>query len=111
MVSPELNFGRVLHKIERDLQLPADEALEFANVVDTQTKLLVSYWYSTSEECQSTSEDAVAILDLIRLGEKIEQADAEFIIDVVENLMWELDIGDEDDAFGTEGWRHILGWD
>lgn len=40
----------------------------------------------------------------IKVDGEMVSSEIDFIIDVLEG-------GDENDAFGTEGWRHQLGWD
>lgn len=41
----------------------------------------------------------------------IKDMDRDTLLETIEEMIDLLDEGDQDDTFGTEGWRHRLGWD
>lgn len=41
----------------------------------------------------------------------IKDMDRDQLLETIEEMIGLLDEGDQDDMFGTEGWRHRLGWD
>jgi hypothetical protein len=49
--------------------------------------------------------DEAMLTELVRNASKVG------LLDVLRDMVELLNEGDEDDAFGTEGWRHRLGWD
>lgn len=44
-------------------------------------------------------------------GNPLSNEDAARFVDMIAKFEEMLDEGDQDDVFGTEGWRHNLGWD
>lgn len=109
MLSSELDFGKLLRTLDVYNELPASEARQFVNTVKEMSELLADNWVTDSES-PSESKLTKRILEDIEQCTAISPDNSEYIIDVVENMMWDMDIGDMDDAFGTEGWRHRLGW-
>lgn len=46
----------------------------------------------------------------IMAGKALDEDDAHEFVDTLSDIESLLDDGDQDDVFGTEGWRHCLGW-
>lgn len=58
-----------------------------------------------------TRDEFTIVMHSLRVGAYVSEEDRMRFFDVMEEMMGLLDEGDADDAFGTEGWRHVLGWD
>jgi hypothetical protein len=60
---------------------------------------------------KAQTEKTINIVRGKNLVGKAEKADIAKLIEHIDALEMLLDEGDEDDMFGTEGWRHRLGID
>lgn len=46
-----------------------------------------------------------------KISDKISSEDFENLVEVLQKFESLLFIADEDDFFGTEGWKHYIGWE
>jgi hypothetical protein len=60
---------------------------------------------------KAQTEKTINIIRGKNLVGKAEKADVDKLIEHIDALEMLLDEGDDDDIFGTEGWRHRLGVD
>lgn len=56
------------------------------------------------------SEKAYNVI-LGKVADKLPTEDYENLLDVLSKFEELLGIADEDDFFGTEGWKHYIGWE
>jgi hypothetical protein len=47
----------------------------------------------------------------ILAGKSLNEEDAINFVETINEMESMLDDGDQEDFFGTEGWRHVMGWD
>lgn len=117
-MSDERIFGKLQHELEvKGIIDNEDERVSFVNDLKTMYELVVEFdreYYSDDDDVdpddlfENYSPLTLTVLDNILNSIKVDgymvSGEIEFMIDI-------LNSGDNDDAFGSEGWHHRLGWD
>ena len=60
---------------------------------------------------QEREKEYRLLLGKLIVGQPLSDAEAQTFADTLYQFECLLDSADHDDYFGTEGWRHMLGWD
>ncbi len=114
----EREFGKLQNELETN-GIFRNEADRDSFITDLRTmhSLVTEFdreYYSDDEDVdpndlfENYTRLTVEVLDNISKSIPVDgdmvSAEIDFMIDILE-------AGDQDDAFGTEGWRHHLGWE
>lgn len=115
-MSDERTFGKQQHELEANgVFRSVDDRDSFISNLREMYNLAVEFdreYYSyddadPSDLFENYSPLTLEVLNNIASGVKV---DGDVVSSEIDAIIDILDGGDMDDAFGTEGWRHRLGW-
>lgn len=104
----EREFGKVQNMLETyGFIADVDDRLKFHEILSRMLKEAMEYDAGYAESNGVTTECELAY---IKDGVAFKEEERMIISEKIDVLVDILDEGDYDDAFGSSGWRDIIGW-
>ena len=111
-IKNELDFGEVLRELQDDGMISSSKVrVEFESIINKAVELLSDQEWSIDAPAFVANEAVTELFDKICHGEEVELDEIfDDLIGSIENIFWELDMGDDKGVFDG-GWRSHFNWE